>query len=410
MKYFTKKRIFAAVFLLGVFSFSAVNIYNNRFDLLNKAEKYESEPQKIPAKLEEVMEDGVYGKLQFVEAYGLTQKVLGKEEFNSFSYVKDNTGFLHYAAFYRDEQKEIFQYALRVKKLQNYAEKYGTKVLFVMAPAKYNREYTEFKTGMPVNDPSEDTYEMMVYLNRLGVPCINLAEDIPSADIPYEKAFFKTDHHWTVPAAFKATKIIVDDLNERYGANLDPTGYYMSDDAYTKKEYKNQMLGSMGRDTGIVYSGLEDFEAYLPNFSGHYKRTYTMKGEETLEGTYSDALLDLSVLEPTLNKYEDSPYSLYIKQVTNLEHIENLENTDGPSVLMIRDSFFGPVISFMAPMCSKIDAIWSKEDMDDINVGEYIKGQYEKGEKYDYLIVQYYPHNLEDDAFKFFRGDHDNEN
>ena len=170
------------------------------------------------------------------------------------------------------------------------------------------------------------------------------------------------------------------------------------------------MLGSMGRDTGIVYSGLEDFEAYLPNFSGHYRRTYKMTGEETLEGTYSDALLDLSVLEPTLNKYEDSPYSLYIKQVTNLEHIENLENPDGPSVLMIRDSFFGPVISFMAPMCSKIDAIWSKEDMDDINVGEYIKGQYEKGEKYDYLIVQYYPHNLEDDAFKFFRGDHDNEN
>ena len=410
MKYFTKKRIFAAVFLLGVFSFSAVNIYNNRFTLLKQVEKYEKEPQKIPEKLEKVMEDDIYGKTEFVETYGFTQKALGKDEFNDFEYVKDKKGFLHYSAFYRDEQKNIFECALRVKKLQNYVEKYGTKVLFVMAPAKYNRQYTEFAMGTPVNDPSEDTYEMLVYLNRLGVPCINLAENIPNSEIPYVQAFFKTDHHWTVPVAFDATKIIVNDLNDRYGANLDPTGYYLSDGAYTKKEYKNQMLGSMGRDTGIIYSGREDFTAYLPNFSGHYKRTYVMDGEETLEGTYTDALLDPTVLEPTLNLYEDSPYSLYIKQVTNLEHIENLDNTDGPSVLMVRDSFFGPVISFMAPMCSKIDAIWSMEKMDDINVGEYIKGQYEKGEKYDYLIVEYYPHNLEEDAFKFFRGDHENEN
>lgn len=409
MKYFVKKRIFAVVFLLAMFSFSAVNIYINKDVFVKETNKHINEPDKLPSEYEEVMQDDIVGKTEFVETYGFTQKSLGKKEFNAFEYVKDNQGFLHYASFYRDEEKNIFECALRVKKLQNYVEKYGTKVLFVMTPSKYNRKFSDFDIGMPVNNPSEDVNEMMMYLNRLGVPSINLGESVPNSTIPYKDAFFKTDHHWTVPAAFEATKILVNELNERYGANFDPTGFYLSDKAYKKQIYKGHMLGSMGRDTGIAYSGLEDFTALLPTFDGHYKRTYIMDDKETREGTYTEALLNMEVLEPTIDYYVDSQYSLYVDQVTNLENIENLDNPDGPSVLMIRDSFFGPVIPFMAPMCSKLDAIWSLEEMDDINVGEYIKQQYESGEKYDYLIVEYYPHNIEEEAFKFFRGDNDYE-
>jgi len=405
MKYFVKKRIFAVIFLLAMFAFSAVNIYTNKDAFIKEANKHMNQPDKLPSEFEDVMQKDIVGKRHFVETYGLTQKTLGKKEFNSFELVKDNNGFLNYAAFYRDEEKNIFECALRVKKLQNYVEKYGTKVLFVMTPSKYSRKYSEFETGMPVNDPTEDALEMMIYLNRLGVPSINLGENIPSNDIPYKEAFFKTDHHWTVPAAFEATKIMIEELNDRYGANFDPTGYYLSDKAYTKQKYIGHMLGSMGRDTGIAYSGLEDFTALLPTFDGHYKRTYIMDDKETREGTYSEALLNMEVLEPTIDYYVDSQYSLYVDQVTNLENIENLDNPDGPSVLMIRDSYFGPVIPFMAPLCSKIDAIWSLEKMDNMDVGEYIKKQYESGEKYDYLIVEYYPHNIEEDAFKFFRGD-----
>lgn len=409
MKYFVKKRIFAVVFLVAMFAFSAVNIYTNKNSFIKETEKHANEPTKLPSEYDELMKDKIYGKTQFVETYGFTQKALGKKEFNDFSYVKDNNGFLHFSSFYRDQEVNIFECALRVKKLQNYVEKYGTKVLFVMAPSKYDRRYADFALGTPVNDPTEDTIEMMIYLNRLGVPYINLGEYFPNKDIPFQDAFYKTDHHWTVPAAFAATKIIVDDLNDRYGANLDPTGFYLSDEAYTKQVFKGQMLGSMGRATGIAYSGLEDFTAYLPTFDGHYKRTYITDDENSLEGTYSETILDMSVLEPGLDYYEESQYSLYLRQVTNLENIENLDNPNGPSMLMIRDSYFGPVISFMAPMCSKIDAIWSLEEMEDINVGEYIKQQYESGKKYDYLIVEYYPQNLEEDAFKFFRGDNNYE-
>ena len=235
MKYFVKKRIFAVVFLLAMFSFSAVNIYINKDVFVKETNKHINEPDKLPSEYEEVMQDDIVGKTEFVETYGFTQKSLGKKEFNAFEYVKDNQGFLHYASFYRDEEKNIFECALRVKKLQNYVEKYGTKVLFVMTPSKYNRKFSDFDIGMPVNNPSEDVNEMMMYLNRLGVPSINLGESVPNSTIPYKDAFFKTDHHWTVPAAFEATKILVNELNERYGANFDPKGFYLSDKAYKKQ-------------------------------------------------------------------------------------------------------------------------------------------------------------------------------
>ena len=90
MKYFVKKRIFAVVFLLAMFSFSAVNIYLNKDAFIKEANKHLNEPDKLPSEFEEVMQDEIVGKRHFVEAYGLTQKTLGKKEFNSFEFVKDN--------------------------------------------------------------------------------------------------------------------------------------------------------------------------------------------------------------------------------------------------------------------------------------------------------------------------------
>ena len=67
---------------------------------------------------------------------------------------------------------------------------------------------------------------------------------------------------------------------------------------------------------------------------------------------------------------------------------------------MIRDSYFSPVITFMAPMCSRIDAIWSLESSDQIDIEQYVKEN-----RFDYIIVEMYPYNIEDDAFNFFRED-----
>nr|MCR5670917.1 hypothetical protein [Butyrivibrio sp.] len=406
MKYLVKKRIFAVAFLAGLFVYSGLNIFQNGESIAKEVADQAASLDFSSSEIEDAMKSDIVGKMGLVETYGYVQKKLGKEEFNNFEFIKDKNGYLQYSSFYTESNPELFDYALRVKRAQDYVSAYGTKVLFVMTPAKYDTENSVFSRGLPVNNPYDEVVELMIYLKRLGVETINLDEYMPVEGMTYDETFFKTDHHWTVPAAFEATKIVAGTLNERFDAGFD-TDYWLSDERYTQKLYKGHMLGAMGRDTGVNYSGLEDFTALFPNFEGHFSRTYTDNDNEVTknEGSFTDAFFVSYVLNDDVDYYKNSQYSLYLDQIRNIENLENYDNPDGPNILMIRDSYFAPVMTFMMPMCNKIDALYAYEKLENLEISGYIKDKYEEGERYDYLIIEMYPYNITDEAFRFFRED-----
>ena len=340
--------------------------------------------------------------MNFIETYAYVQTLLDKRECNNFTYIKDEAGYLHYASFYREEDTRYFEYALRVKRLQDAVESKGTKVLFVVPPGKYDKENTEFRTGMPVNDPDYIVDEMMFYLNRLGVETLDLRESMPNETLSYDETFFKTDHHWTIPAAFYATNEIVDKIEESFGEDLDPTDYYMDIRNYDKVTYKSGMLGSMGRKTGANFSGIEDFTALWPHFTGNYHRECMMETGKTVEqeGSFTEVLMDTSVLTEKTDIYSDSQYSLYLNGLRVYEKITNEDNPDGAKVFMIRDSYFSPVMAFMMPMCGEIDAIWSLEEMNELDIESYVQEN-----TFDYIIVEVYPYNINNSAFNYFKED-----
>ncbi len=407
MSYFFKKRIFSLIFIISLFLYSGQNFVQN-YPVLQKAVKTMAENRSFDKQtLDSKLESNVSERIGLVEIYGLAQRLMDKDEYNNFEYIKDKNGFLNYASFYRENMDDLFKCANRVKKLNDYVKPYGTKVMVVICPSKYDKHHSIYRTGLHANDRSLDTIELIVYLRRMGIEVLNLDEFMTDAVIPYEDRFFKTDHHWTVPAAFEATRIIVNEINNRFGNNLDPTGYYTGKDSYEKRTYYGHMLGSMGRGTGVIYSGTEDFEALFPKFEGKFTRTTLNRDNKRTvsSGSFEQALMETEVLRDDINIYEQSQYSLYINQVEDLEEIVNEENPDGPRIGMIRDSFFGPVIPFMAPMCSEIDAIYELRDAEELDITNYFKDKYKSGEGYDYIILEFYPSNLNEEAFKFFRGD-----
>ncbi len=404
--YLLKKNLFALLFLSSLLLFCGWNAYENRGELLDELMDQAEDRSFEPAKLEEVMSEELSGRMQLVELYGAAQRALGKREYNHFELIKDENGFLNYASFYREEDKNVFHYAVRVKRLQDYAKKHGSKVLFLIAPGKYDPRYSRLRPGMPVNDPRNKVNELVFYLRRLGVETVDLSQYIPGDRLSYEEAFFRTDHHWTVPAAFEAMRVIVDEIEKSFGEDLDPEDYYTDIANYRVETYPGKMLGSMGRDTGAIYSGFEDFTAIFPTEEGRYRRVYYRSSEESYEseGTLSQTLLNLSMVNDPINYYEESPYALYLDELRTIEEIENLDNPDGPGIFMIRDSYLSPVITFLAPMCGRIDAIWSLENMRGQSVGEYLKDRVEGGVHYDYILVEAYPYNINEEAFRFFRG------
>ncbi len=402
--YMIKKRIFAAVFLVGILSFSVLNFINSREELseLLGMETWSSyaDVLKVPKELDAEITENLYKRMNFIEGYAYVQTLLGKRESNNFSYIKDEDGFLHYASFFREEEKDLFEYALRLKRMQDYVSQNGTKLIFVVTPGKYVQGETHLRSGMPINDPNGVVDETLFYMNRLGIETLDLRENLPNKDLSYQETFFRTDHHWTIPAAFYATKVLVETIEERFGENLDPTGYYTDIENYTSVIYQKGMLGSMGRRTGVNFCGLEDFEALWPNFKGEYYREslrekgYTLK----LKGDFSKSIMDTDILTGNKGIYSDSQYSVYLNGLSPYDHVENLTRKEGSKIFMIRDSYFSPVMSFLIPMCKSIDAIWSLEEMHELDIETYVKEN-----TFDYIIMEIYPYNISDEAFNFFK-------
>lgn len=402
-KYIVRKRIFAIAFIVVVFVFSAANFYHGNKAIIDVSKEVMGDgiiTQQDMAQLEGAVTDNFYGRMNFIETYAYMQHLLDKKECNNFTYIMDKEGYLHFASFYREEDTEVFEYALRVKRLQDYVEQNGTKVLFVVPPCKYDKEYTRFSVGMPVNDPNGIVDEIMFYLNRLGIETLDLREYFPNEELPYEETFFKTDHHWTIPAAFTASCVIVDKLEQSFGEDLDPDDYYTDITNYDVVTYQNGMFGYMGRKIGANYCPVEDFTALWPHYEGEFLRE-SMKesGEvERKHGSFQEALMDTSVLTMQTDIYSNSQYSLYLDELRSYEKIINEENREGVRILMIRDSYFSPVIAFMMPMCGEIDAIWNLEELDEIDIERYVKEN-----EFDYIIVGIYPYNLNEAAFNYFK-------
>lgn len=404
-QYITKKRIFAVVFIICLLAFSAYNMYTCRKALWDKALKQFKEKKIDTKALESTMQDKILWKYAFIEIHGALQKAMGKQEVGNFTYVKDKNGFMLNSGFYMEDDPRILEYAVRIKRLKDLAERHGTKLLFVVTPPKYNKDYTVLGKGMPVNDPEGTTRELLMYLHRLGIETLDLSEYLPNEEIPYDEAFFRTDHHWTVPASFRATQILADTIKDRFGEDLDPDGRYLAESLYEKKLYRKGMLGAMGRRAGVIYSGLEDCMILFPKFTGNYKWKGTTDSGRTKEkeGSFTEALMDLDNLSDDNNYYINTQYGTYLNGLYSIDNVENLDNTDGPSIFMIRDSYFSPVISFLMPAVSRVDAVWALFENEDFHILHYLAEQYRSGKAYDYMIIEIYPYNIEDKAFRFFR-------
>lgn len=395
--YLLKKRIFAIIFMLTVFGYSALNIQHTYEPLMTLLKSLKTIDV---AEIENEISSNLYERIKFIETYAYIQVLLDKRECNNFTMIRDEQNYLHYASFFREGDTQLFEYAMRVKRLQDYVEANGTKVLFVVAPSKYSSKYSELRAGTPINNPESTVTELLFYLNRLGIETLNLGETMPNEDLSYKETFFKSDHHWTIPAAFYATQKVTEQLHESFGLDLDPEHYYMNPDSYQQVTYYGGMLGSMGRKTGACFSGVDDFTAFWPTFEGDFHRE-SMTNDGAIvksKGSFVKAFMNLDALTDKEDLYSGSQYSLYLNELRIYEKITNDEKPDGCKMFMIRDSYFSPVIAFMMPMCGEIDAIWSLEESDYVDIETYVRNN-----QFDYIIIEVYPYNINSEAFNYFK-------
>lgn len=332
---------------------------------------------------------GTIGREEFVEIYGLAQKIMDKR------IMADPM----YGSLYKNDRDEIV-FAVSDKYMDGYlgnmyefANKmleYEIPFLYVQLPFKLPPKAIENQLPATACDRANENADYFVKsLRQAKVNTYDLREDFWKLPMNRDKIFFDTDHHWTINAAFEATRLIEKYLNKNFNFEIDSKVWDIKN--YNQKIYKKYFIGSMGRRVGRLYGGVDDFTLITPKFHTDIKLTEKDYGNtKEFKGTFDEAVL---VKEYINNKdLTTNRYAVYHGDNQELIFENNLVNKG--RVLIIKDSFGIPVYSFMSMGVHEVRAL-------DLRLFNGDLATYAKEYKPDVVIIMYNADCFSDPMFDF---------
>lgn len=386
-RYINRKKVSAILFLIVLFGFGAINtIYS--FSYLRDIVWGDNLSEQI-AIVDTTVEENIVGKYQFIEANGFIYDVLHKKEMNDFSLFKDDDGMVYledyasYVSQYNNEPRDMAYAAEKILNLQSFFTKKGTPMLFTLYPDKMKNKEVEFKEGYPYNYANETMDSLKNYLGN-DIPCLDFRDVEGIKGKENMDIFYKTDHHWKIESAFIAFQNLVSTFNTEFNMDLDPTGRFTNEENYNRITYPSMFIGSLGRKTGTLYAGADDFTLIYPKFSTNFKYYYDAGVyEDTREGKFEYSLINPMFFNDP-NKYGSysDTYATYLYGNHAFASIENKSAPNDIKVLFIKDSFSLPMISFFANTVKQVDLLDPRFYKEDI---ETFLDQNE----YDYVVFGY---------------------
>lgn len=224
-------------------------------------------------------------------------------------------------------------------------------LLFIAYPKKTPRT----NTGLPPWLADWPVLRMSALTKRLkqnGVNVLDLRDSFESMG-DYSHLFYRTDHHWNVAGGFFAFQAICNTLRSDYGMTPDP--FYEDKTNYHSTVLKEWFLGSQGKRVGTLFGGADDFEVITPAFDTSF--TLSIPSQEIVrKGPMEDTILFSEWIE-VKDYYNGNPYLYYSGGDFDLVIIENHQNLDGPSILLVRDSMACAITPFLALDCSTLTLV-----------------------------------------------------
>lgn len=391
-----KKRITAVLFLLFIFIYGGFNMKKEIPIIVEKIK--EGKKEKVSASemisdIEHTIDENVYARYTFIDAYGYIQKVLDKKEENAFEVVKDEQGKLHYT-YFTGETNPTKKLSGRMKNLKDSIADEDCKLIYLMPMDKYIEGYTTYATGIPYSMVNETADQFLGELEEADVDYIDFRDYLKDSGLDMQNVFFDTDHHWKIETVYWASNVFFEQLQEKYGENIPKEDYYADINNYNQITYEDCFLGSQGRKTGRYYAGADDFTLIYPKFKTDYVLESSIMDDMKLTGRFEEALLATPVFRQTDTPYDTDLYMSYMYGNQAYAHIENLDNTDGLNICFIKDSYAVPFAAFSSLRCHHVyllDPRYYEGSMEDF-INEH---------DLDYVVVMFSPEDLSEEFFTF---------
>ncbi|NCA78062.1 MAG: hypothetical protein EOM90_17185, partial [Alphaproteobacteria bacterium] len=198
----------------------------------------------------------------FIELYGVTQKAMGKRTIPdpNYSYL-----FLtdHGQITYQINERDLTEPANKIVALKETLEQEKIPFLWVQAPFRLLDETEITPITFDYGDENADSFLAMLEQQGLSVLDLRISfREYRQQGISQQDLFFNTDHHWTIPAALKATETIAKTLADEYNMPIDPATF--AEDQFQMTTQENSFIGSMGRRVGKIYGGVDRFTLVVP--------------------------------------------------------------------------------------------------------------------------------------------------
>lgn len=297
-----------------------------------------------------------------INAWGAIQLMLGRKEAYGNSTFSDVYRLDNGYAVVPDMDSRLEGVYVGIPTGKQLANEIGAEFLFVMAPEKVLREDVPF--GIIDYSPEKHD-DAVAFMSTTGYEYLDMKQVLLEAPEDWYSYFYKSDHHWNNEAALLCTEKIIQWISDK---GYDIKAFSLSD--FEKTDYPLTELGSAGRFSGIYYGGVDDYSLYTPVNQGTYKVTLPTEDSVT-EGTFDETVL----VPKVLTEYDFDTYAYYNYFGTDRDYTEivNLENTDAPDVLMVKDSFAVPVAAMLSNYCHELDVVDLRYVKDDAE--EYIRGK-----------------------------------
>lgn len=375
-----KSLIWIIIFIVVICGIGGVSMYNLvRYYVYDEVD-YNEWTANLGSKAETTIATTFFEKFQFVNLNGAIRNILGEKEMNGV--VKLNNGYLMTTIDYVDDSTMQAR-ANNVSAFNDYLKKRGTSFLFAITPYTCSKYDSQLPVGVE-DYGNDDADRLMNYIAATGVDTLDFRSTMHDDGINQYDMMYKTDHHWTTTAGLYAYGKLEDYIVNKTGCSVDSR---IADEAnYTVKTYKGWHLGSRGQRTGSYFTGVDDFNLYIPKFDS------LIQNDQGQTGSMQDLVYDMGVLN---QKDETSRYTYDVVLGNSLGHFINLNAQNDVKILIVTDSMGKAVNPFLMMAFSEIQYIY---DGDASVTPEYIES-YDP----DVVICLYYLDNAVklDGAYNF---------
>lgn len=312
---------------------------------------------------------------------------LGKHEMNDLSVIRGLDGRLYKGSLFPLRLTNARKLAKTLERLNEIAKESGTKMLYLSAPPSGYPDPANIPAGLPVLDFSVSTDNFLYRLREMGVPFIDSRFYLSSRGMAMDTLSIRSGYILTMDALFAFHSCLIEALERKCGVSLDPDGNYRNRDKYRFATYPQLFMGTLGKETGPAFGGLDDFVAITPAFPTDMAfDSLDMFGETAhLEGDAEATVLNPSMLLKKENLYNFFPDSYYRHGTTTWSKTENRLNADKPRILLVHDFFTAPLASLLAPLCGELHTLSYQTNQKE-NVENYIKDK-----DFDCIVISFFP-------------------